>query len=118
MATAAMINNKVTTKDWFLGFTLPPKDNSIKDYTNMSIAGIAPWKILYISLINPFDTASPVRASLFHAKSPARLVLTGAMAPGPRSAGLVASLDVEAPLALTRELALPGSDLTPGPLHE
>jgi hypothetical protein len=24
MATAAMINNKVTTKDWFLGFTVPP----------------------------------------------------------------------------------------------
>jgi hypothetical protein len=25
MATAAMINNKVTTNDWFLGFTVPPK---------------------------------------------------------------------------------------------
>jgi hypothetical protein len=42
MATAAMINNKVTTNDWFLGFTLPPKDNSNEDYTNMSIPRIAP----------------------------------------------------------------------------
>jgi hypothetical protein len=70
MATAAMINNKVTTKDWFLGFTLPPKNNSTKDYTNMSIAGIAPWKILYISLINPFDR---LRASLFTQTAPRSL---------------------------------------------
>jgi hypothetical protein len=62
MATAAMINNKVTTKDWFLGFTLPPKDNSTKDYTNMSTSGIAPWKILYISLINPFLRKKPRQA--------------------------------------------------------
>src|SRR5215213_10292366 len=55
MATAAMINNKVTTNDWFLGFTVPPKDNSTEDYTNMSIAGIAPQKILYISLIYHFS---------------------------------------------------------------
>src|SRR5688500_6460316 len=54
IATAAMINNKVTTNDWFLGFTVPPKDNSSEDYTNMSIVGIAHLKILYISLINPF----------------------------------------------------------------
>jgi hypothetical protein len=54
IATAAMINNKVTTNDWFLGFTVPPKDNSTKDYTKMSIAGIAQPKILYISLIYPF----------------------------------------------------------------
>src|SRR5215211_2311689 len=53
MATAAMINNKVTTNDWFLGFTVPPKDNSTEDYTNMSIPRIAHQKILYISLIYP-----------------------------------------------------------------
>jgi hypothetical protein len=55
MATAAMINNKVTTNDWFLGFTVPPNDNSSEDYTNMSISGIAPQKILYISLIYHFS---------------------------------------------------------------
>jgi hypothetical protein len=53
IATAAMINNKVTTNDWFLGFTVPPNDNSNEDYTNMSIAGIVHSKILYISLILP-----------------------------------------------------------------
>jgi hypothetical protein len=42
MATAATISNNVTTNDWFLGFTLPPNHNSEEDYTNMSIAGIAP----------------------------------------------------------------------------
>jgi|SRR5687768_14094776 hypothetical protein len=51
IATAAMINNKVTTNDWFLGFTVPPNDNSSKDYTNMSSAGTVHSKILYISLI-------------------------------------------------------------------
>jgi hypothetical protein len=28
MATAATINKNVTTNDWFLGFTVPPIDNS------------------------------------------------------------------------------------------
>jgi len=42
MATAAMINNKVTTNDWFLGFTVPPKYDSKEDYTNMNTSGIAP----------------------------------------------------------------------------
>jgi hypothetical protein len=41
MATAAIINNKVTTNDWFLGFTLPPNHNSSEDYTNMSTSRIA-----------------------------------------------------------------------------
>jgi hypothetical protein len=54
IATAAMINNKVTTNDWFLGFTVPPKIIPKEDYTNMSIPRIASWKILYISLIYPF----------------------------------------------------------------
>jgi len=54
MATAAMINNKVTTNDWFLGFTVPPNNNSSEDYTNRSILRIARWKILYNSLIYRF----------------------------------------------------------------
>ncbi len=67
MATAAMINNKVTTNDWFLGFTLPPKYNSEKDYTNMNYLRNSPTEnLIHFSNILSRPSIEQVEMPILH----------------------------------------------------
>lgn len=116
-----MINNKVTTNDWFLGFTLPPKDNSTEDYTNMSITRIARWKILYISLINPFPAKSAeARDDLQDCVTSLHVEDLSPRDTALRERRFACShlLDAKSRLTLTGESVPPDSDPNPTPPHE